>query len=192
MSGTGKASSGFGVFELFVALALLALIAGTMSASLGLGLQLDRRSQDAEAGLDPIAARLQLRRWIAGTVPPSRITPLKGFEGGPTSMSFITSTPTPFAPDAFALAVTAEVMEDRLVLTATPLGRQGTELSSTRRVLAGSATQVSFAFGSTNEGQIEWTTDWSDENRLPDLVRIEMDEGSEPEWPLFAAPLVLR
>ena len=99
--------TGLSLFELLIALALLAFIAMALASSFSLGGRLFVKSAQIAALSDELALRSRLRGWLGAATPPSLLTgfALK-FEGKSDQLTFVTLTPTPFAPDAAGMAIT--------------------------------------------------------------------------------------
>ena len=184
--------TGLSLFELLIALALLAFIAMALASSFSLGGRLFVKSAQIAALSDELALRSRLRGWLGAATPPSLLTgfALK-FEGKSDQLTFVTLTPTPFAPDAAGMAITVTAAGNTLSLTAVAFDDDGKELSRYSGVLADDATQVTFSYYLAEGEDSGWQNTWSDTARLPDLVRIEMSEGSEPSWPEFTVSLLM-
>ena len=184
--------TGLSLFELLIALALLAFIAMALASSFSLGGRLFVKSTQIAALSDELALRSRLRGWLGAATPPSLLTgfALK-FEGQSDGLNFVTLTPTPLAPDAAGLAISVTAADNTLSLNAIAFDDDGVEISSYSGILANNATQVTFSYYLTDGETIGWQNSWTDTARLPDLVRIEVSEGSEPSWPEFTVSLLM-
>lgn len=184
--------TGLSLFELLIALALLAFIAMALASSFSLGGRLFVKSTQIAALSDGLALRSRLRGWLGAATPPSLLTgfALK-FEGQSDGLSFVTLSPTPFAPDAAGLAISVTAAGNTLSLTAVAFDDDGDEISSYSGMLTEGATQVTFSYYLAEGEGSGWQSSWTDTARLPSLVRIEVGEGSEPSWPEFTVRLLM-
>ncbi|MCW3783537.1 prepilin-type N-terminal cleavage/methylation domain-containing protein [Defluviimonas salinarum] len=183
-------SAGLSLLELLVALALLALVAGGLASSLRLGILAYERSRATGPTAAGLALRVRLRDWLAQVVPPHQLLPYPaGFEGRADRLSFITLAPTPFMPDAAALRVEVRLNGSDLTLSASGLDDDGIALDTHSGILTANAGQAAFGYYDRTQGL--WLSDWTDGSRLPDLVRLEVPPGSDPDWPvLVVRPLL--
>lgn len=184
--------SGLSLFELLIALALLAFISAALASSFNLGSRLFVKSTEIAALSDELALRSRLRGWLSAATPPSLLTgfALK-FEGQSDGLTFVTLTPTPFAPDAAGLTIVVTTLDNTLSLTAIAFDDDGMEISSYSGLLAENATQVKFSYYEVEEQELGWQNSWANTASLPDLVRIEVGEGSKPDWPEFSVRLLM-
>ena len=187
-----NARSGLSLFELLVALALLALITAGLAGALGMAVRVWDRAAGLYALSEEIALRGRLRSWLEQATPPTRLTPFPaGLTGSADGLSFVTLAETPFAPDAAALRVTVSREGDRLTLLAETLDDEGTTLSRIEGPLArGIAPR--FAYYDDMAQPPAWRDSWENTDTLPALVRITAEEGSTPDWPDFVVRPVLR
>lgn len=184
--------SGLSLFELLIALALLAFISAALASSFSLGSRLFVKSTQIAALSDELALRSRLRGWLSAATPPSLLTKFGlEFEGQSDLLSFATLTPTPFAPDAAGLTISVTISGDTLSLTAIAFDDDGEEISSYSGLLAENATQVKFSYYAAEEKELGWQKSWTSASNLPDLVRIEVGEGSKPDWPEFTVRLLM-
>lgn len=184
--------SGLSLFELLIALALLAFISATLASSFSLGSRLFVKSTQIAALSDELALRARLRGWLSAATPPSLLTGFElNFEGRSDGLTFVTLTPTPFAPDAAGLTITVTASDNTLFLTAIAFDDDGEEISSYSGLLAENAQQLKFSYYAAKEKELGWQESWTSTASLPDLVRIEMGEGSQPDWPEFSVRLLM-
>ncbi len=184
--------SGLSLFELLIALALLAFIAVALASSFSLGSRLFVKSTRIAALSDEYALRSRLRNWLSAATPPSLLTGFAlNFEGQSDKLTFVTLTPTPFAPDAAGLSITVTSTEKTLSLTAIAFDDDGKELSQYTGMLTNNAPDIRFSYYLSTGETPGWRNDWSETARLPDLVRITAGEGSQPEWPEFTVKLLM-
>ncbi|KNG93784.1 hypothetical protein [Pseudaestuariivita atlantica] len=185
--------SGLGLFELLVALALLAMIAAGLAGSLTLAIGLfDRTSVTQDDAM--LATRTRLRGWLATAAPPTRLVPFPArFIGVEDGFSFVTVSDTPFAPDATALRVAVQVTDDTLRLTATALDDTG-NVMDTWTTLVPVTIPLSVSYFDETREPARWRARWTRQAALPSLVRIApaspRDAGED--WPEFVARTVLR
>lgn len=185
--------AGLSLFELLIALALLALLSVGLGAALNLGAQLYARTAELGASAEEIALRTRLRRWLMAATPPSRLTPFPaGLTGSPEALSFTTLSETPFAPEAAALRVSVAVENGTLRLTAATMTDDGDTIGAYDRALATGLTGLRITYFDAAAEPPGWREAWDDASRLPDLVRIEADPGSLPAWPEFTVRPRLR
>ncbi|WP_457645935.1 prepilin-type N-terminal cleavage/methylation domain-containing protein [Profundibacter sp.] len=184
--------SGLSLFELLIALALLAFISLALASSFNLGSRLFVKSTEMAALSDELALRSRLRGWLATATPPSLLAgfALK-FEGQSDGLTFVTLTPTPFAPDAAGLSVSIKSEDTTLSMTVIAFDDDGAELHRYSGTLANNTTEVRFSYFSATDEIPNWRTEWNETARLPDLVRIEMAEGSQPDWPEFTVKILM-
>ena len=186
--------SGLSLFELLIALALLAFIAVALASSFNLGSRLFVKSTQIAALSDEYALRSRLRSWLSSATPPSLLAGFTlNFKGQNDSLTFVTLTPTPFAPDAAGLSVSVISTDNTLTLTATAFDDDGKELTQYSGTLANNTTDVRFSYYLATGENAGWKNEWIETARLPDLVRIEVGKGSQPDWPEFTVkPLMTQ
>jgi prepilin-type N-terminal cleavage/methylation domain-containing protein len=184
--------SGLSLFELLIAMALLALIAAGLSGTIGLGLRLNDRTEALAAFHEPLAARRLLRQLLQSALPPNRITPFENrFEDDPNGLSFMTLGGRSLAPDAAALKVSVRVKDQALSLLVEAVDDQGRLSPVLTKTLADAAEGTEILFFDRATDPPNWTDQWDDGDRLPALVSIRIEPGSQPDWPEFTvAPLL--
>ncbi|MEP6016984.1 MAG: hypothetical protein ABJ251_00675 [Paracoccaceae bacterium] len=182
--------SGLSLFETLVSLALLSFLAVGLSASLGLGVRtLDRVKANTNFSQE-LALRGQLRNWLATAVPPQRLTRIETTLGGqPDRLEFVTFAPTGFNPQAAALSVIIEIEADLISMTLEALDDEGSPTESSQSILATGVVNGQISYFDAAADPPSWRSDWTEETRIPSLVRIEADNGSEPEWTEFTVRL---
>lgn len=167
-------------------MALLALIAAGLTGTIGLGIRLNDRTEEVAALHEPLAARRLLRQLLQSAVPPSRITPFDNrFDGGPQGLTFSTLGGRSIAPEAAALRVSVRFEGQALLLVVEAVDDQGGLSSVLDTTLAGAVTGAQILFLDRAADPPSWTDRWEDEDRLPSLVSIRVEPGSEPDWPEF-------
>lgn len=184
--------SGLSLFELLIALALLAFITVVLASSFSLGSRLFVKSTRIATASDELALRSRLRGWLSSATPPSLLAgfALK-FEGRNNTLTFVTLSPTPFAPNAAGLAITVTNAANTLSLTAIAFDDDGKELSQYSGLLTENAPDIRFSYYQSTGETPGWKSEWIETARLPDLVRIEVGEGSQPNWPEFTVKPLL-
>ncbi|MEP4627163.1 MAG: hypothetical protein ABJR46_16605 [Tateyamaria sp.] len=182
--------SGLSLFETLVSLALLSFLAVGLSASLGLGVRtLDRVRASANLSQE-LALRAQLRNWLATATPPQRLTRIETrLVGQPGRLEFVTFAPTGFSPEAAALSVIVEIEAGLISMTLEALDDGGTPIENSRRALASGVVNGQISYYDATAIPPSWRSEWGEANRIPSLVRIEADNGSEPEWTEFTVRL---
>ncbi|WP_284165980.1 hypothetical protein [Frigidibacter sp. SD6-1] len=180
------------MFELLIALSLLAFIAAALSSTLGLGIRLYKRTDTHDQTASALAARIRLRTMIGAALPPSRLTPFTTeFLGNSNGFSFTTLSARGAAPDAAAFRVAVSVLDKELQLQVAALGDDGHQAPYSTLTLVIDPDQVMFSYLDGAADPPDWRAFWSEPDRLPDLVRIEIAPGSIPAWPEFTAATYL-
>lgn len=184
--------SGLSLFELLIALALLAFISAALASSFSLGGRLFVRSTEIAALSDELALRARLRGWLASSAPPSL---LAGFDlkfiGQNDHLNFVTLTATPFEVTAAGMAIAIKTKDNTVILTATTFDDDGKALNQYSETLANNVSNVSISYFTSSGETVGWQNSWENTTQLPELVRIEMDVGSRPDWPEFTVRLLM-
>ena len=185
-----SARAGLSLLELLVALALLALVAGGLAGSLDLAIRLFDRAQAEDRPGAALALRTGLRSWLAAARPP--LPDGDGppaFRGTASGMTFLTSSPAAFRPEASLTRVELRAEAGDLILEAGALAADGAAAALQRGTLASTVSEVRFSYHAGQDGG--WRPTWDDPTALPAAVRIEA-EGGDPPWPPFTVRLLLR
>lgn len=184
--------SGLSLFELLIALALLAFISAALASSFSLGSRLFVKTTQIAALSDELALRSRLRGWLSAATPPSLLTGFGlGFEGQNDQLTFTTLSPTPFAPDAAGLAITVTASGETLSLTAAAFDDDGKEIANYSGLLAENVAQVTLSYYAADAPELGWQNSWTNATSLPTLVRINVAEGSRPYWPEFTVKILM-
>jgi prepilin-type N-terminal cleavage/methylation domain-containing protein len=184
--------SGLSLFELLIAMALLALIAAGLTGTIGLGIRLNDRTEELAAIHEPVAARRLLRQLLQSALPPNRIIPFENrFEGDAQGLTFTTLGGRSLAPDAAALRVSVRVEDQTLSLLVEAVDDRGGLSSVLATTLAEAAKGTEILFFDRATDPPTWTNRWEEGERLPTLISIRVEPGSQPDWPEFTvAPLL--
>jgi prepilin-type N-terminal cleavage/methylation domain-containing protein len=186
-------NSGLSLLELLIALALLALIAGGLAASMGLGVRLYDRTSIQSDEVDEIALRIRLRALLAAAEPPSPSLPFPGgLEGNANGFAFTTLAASQLFPESAALRVIVTGENGALQMRIEALDDNGRGFDNLSRTLATEISGLSFGYYDDAEDSAAWLATWTETTRLPALVRIEAEAGSTPDWPEFTVRLRLR
>lgn len=178
--------SGLSLFEMLIALALLALIAAGLAGALSLGVRLSDRSTTLDKFANEITLRLKLRTWLEVASVPQKGSPFpQGFNGSTNAFSFLTFSETPFAPNAAAMHIRVWGQKPALFLQVSTLDDDGKVIDQFEELLADRVENLLVQYYDTRATPPGWQYAWTDQTRLPDLVRIQMDRGSLPDWPEF-------
>ena len=177
--------------ELLVALVLVSVIAAGLAATTNLGVRLLDRTEKLPQHHAEISLRLRLRYWLSRSVPGALLANFEtGLVGDATKLSFTTLAPAPFAPESAALRIHIDAAGADLIIIVEQLDDDGEVQERDQRILTRGITQARIAYYDTTGEMPDWRDVWDDTNRLPTLVRIVVDEGSVPDWPVFTVRLV--
>lgn len=181
------------LLELLLALILMALMAAAIAAMLGFGLQLRDRSTTTDAQSDAITARVRLREFLAEALPPPVQTPgfPTAFEADVDGFSFTTLAARHLASGAAALRISVRQFGSTLELRISRLSDTGQSEPLFNASLATNVANIKFSYLDMTLNSPVWRSSWKDPTRLPTLVRIEIPEGSMPDWPEFTVRTVL-
>jgi type II secretory pathway component PulJ len=186
------ATQGLTIIELLLSVTLLVLITGFLAG----GLQVARRAFDADrraaADAEIDQAVTVLTNQIASAFPltDTRSGALN-FDGGPNGLTFVSLDQGRANRGGLKHAVIRRVGTD-LTIAVTSLTRRQADDGSERRpiVLLGRVADVQFSyFGVSNQKAAPaWSPEWSEMDRLPDLVSVRLDwkEARAPTTVLVA------
>ena len=177
---------GLSLLEILVALALLAAIMVGLLAATRMSVGLLDRTATITQDNPALAMRVRLRGWLERAATPNNVTdiPLM-FQGDDQAFTFTTFAYAGFATDSAALRITVELKEGDLSMITAGLDHDGNENASYTHFLAKNVSNASISYFDRASDVNDWVSIWDHSNRLPNLVRIEMDEGSKPDWPNF-------
>jgi general secretion pathway protein J len=203
---TRGAPRGFTLLELVAALAILALIAG----SIAVGIRLASRSIERGEAVARDAARLRaavgiVERAVRSLSPlplPAGGDPAVYFSGEGKKLRFLTDlAPATFGGGGMRLISFFEISGETgglAVATASPFRAEGAgswEGTEKAKVLVPGATEVSFTYseGPAKDGTWEWLPAWEPKNpgSLPAAVRVEFTAPGEegPRKTAFVVPV---
>lgn len=196
---------GFTLIELLVSLALLAVTATLLLASLTAAKDVERRAEAAATSSESVAAAQNvLRSRIEAMIPETffvRSTPITDVRGDDRILSF-TATPAeslrPAPPRRYRLALTRAgelSLFDVERLSSRPDPLLPAVVGWNRAPLLGNVTGLRIAyFGvAPPDNQRRWRDVWQGRPRLPELVRIRVSfaPGDRRVWPdLIVRPAV--
>ncbi|WP_170328190.1 prepilin-type N-terminal cleavage/methylation domain-containing protein [Ruegeria arenilitoris] len=186
-----NARSGLSLFELLIALALLALIAVGLTGAVSFAVSVYDRARLDPEHYEQIALKTRLRSWLSNASPASGITPYPvNFVGEVRRLEFTTTHSKGFASEAAALRVLVENNAGNLVVIASGMDDDGDLLAVHTATIATGIDPVFSYFDAQSENPA-WAAEWVNVARLPDLVRIESTKGAPSNWhTLIVKPLL--
>ena len=183
-----RSKLGMTLLELLVALALLAAISTALLSATGMGIRGLERAQETAEYDDSTLTRLQLRRWLRSAASPALLTPVNtDFVGTSAGFEFTTFLPSGHAPQAAALRVTVEIMDQNLAVHIDALDDQSEIVSDLTRELVLGVSNVSIMYLANHADGETWLTEWNTDLELPLAVKIEAQESNV--WPFFLVKL---
>lgn len=196
-----RPARGFTLVEMLVALAVAGLLVSLVYGTIRVGQRsvaaLDRQVEQAETMRIGWQFMHDALTRAAPAVDPARPDSRTGFEGGPDRLVFIASMPGYVGiegPMRITLAILAEADGEQLLLSRErleeePPPSEGAPLERAVLVEHLDGLQIEY-FGQHEPGEPPtWQAFWDLENRLPNLVRIQVRPAEGPAWPvLIAAP----
>jgi general secretion pathway protein J len=197
-----RSDAGFTLVEVLAALALLSLLSLTLIGALRFGLAAwERAETHAERVDNVVLAQNFLRRLIEDAYPFfSAADPTRGeidFEGTAVGLRLLAPTPQALGGSGRSrVSLSIERREERLdLVVAVRPELAGDTGTATRRVLVGDVQSVELSY--FGKGRSErapgWRNQWTKEQALPQLVRIEVQfpAGDKRTWPeLVAGPRI--
>lgn len=183
---------GFTLLELMISLAVMAMIALMIGASMSAGSRILSRSAGYSAAVEEALARKDLRTYVEATLPsafPGSEQPQ--FQGSSETFQFeaIVDNGT-FWPGSPVKGTLAKQQDGRIVLTLTGLSDADQSELLLQSTLTGPKGQLDLAyFGRRSaEESLAWHTDWPTERGLPDLVKLVLSDGDHTLPPLIIRP----
>ncbi len=176
--------SGFSLIEAVVSLAILSLVAVSLSLALRDGSDLRKRFDGTEeeigeiSEVDATVRRLLERAWPGPNVP-STMSNL--FEGKPDRIVFLCDLPEQFGMGSLyrvTLSIRSSAGPTRLIIAVEPVDESGkNELREISLVQRLTAARFFFAKEVAN-GEAHWEQEWRNQAALPSLIRLELDYGT--------------
>jgi len=181
--------AGLSLLELLVSLTLLAFISLGLVGALGLGVRLYDRTSSLSVQSSPLAARTQLRSFLSAAEPrppETSGTAFTLFSGKHDSLEFTTYAFTELVPTASQLVVRLHVDNGYLRLHISGRDHSGSTIEEFGSVLASNVTSIAVSYFSNDT----WNESWDASGRLPQLVNVEINDGSLRNWPDFTVGLL--
>ena len=200
-----RASAGFTLLEMLVALTCVALIGVVLAESFGLALKSWRRAEAAgRVGGDMEAAERVLRRLVTSAVPlpgdgvAGAGTPIR-FDGRPHAVTFLAQAPPAFFDDdllQYRVALTGPASNRTLSVDWHIIGaaRNAAAQHGRSELLRDvQVFQLSYFGEASDGGDLTWTSAWSGRATLPRLIRFTLrhrDPTGFQERTLYIAPRI--
>jgi prepilin-type N-terminal cleavage/methylation domain-containing protein len=197
----GDGQSGVTLVEIIVALAVIALTLAIAASGFRLlarsgdrGAQVIARHDVLSRGIDVLRRdieRLERAVWKRGDKPEFV------FHGDATSLIFVVVEP-PFPSEAGPYFIVYAVLQqgDGAVLTRSRAPFD-TSVADIQRLPTEDAVaviegryQLRFRYLDRKDGQARWLSQWPDRHSLPELIRLDVIEGSGPMPPILFRPRV--
>lgn len=187
-----RSNSGLSLFELLVALALLALIAAGLASAISLGVRLHARTNSLAEHSNEIAHRIRLRSLLEQATSPNLLASFPvSFTGTNTRLEFTTLAMPQVFPQSAAIRISVFEENQTLKAELVAMDDNGTPLETISADLAHNAQGLSITYFDASSESPGWKDSWGQKESLPQLVKIELDEGSNPDWPEFTVKLML-
>ena len=186
-----RGERGFTLLELLVALALLGLIGVTLARTMGVTVEVWKRSSAQEARMEQVIVRNKLREWIERAKPADRRIGLRQqATGDAASFTFLTTKFLPINKVDTETEIGIRVLEGEIVVDIRVLDEnRSPKHNETRVLIEGIDGRLRYYERAERDGR--WTDTWPHEDRLPDLISIEVSVDNSLHWPPFvAAPLL--
>lgn len=183
-----KREAGFSLLEVLVALVILAIIGVAVSQTTSLTASVWRRTEGFPKQTEEALLRQHVRLWLETMKSPRSLIGLKSEpEGDQTQFQFITTTTPAIAPELTEARITlfSDVQEGRVLIEF--VSRDGKAAYQERRDLIDAPLVLKYF--DAIEGS--WRDEWTDKERLPGLISIEVGDRAATPWPpLIVAPLI--
>ena len=196
---------GFTLLELLIGMVLLGMMLTLLFGGLRLGSKSwDSGDQRADASAQLRATHGFIRRELGQALPlrwKSQVDTKLAFEGAPGTLKFV--APLPAHTSVGGLYLLGLELENsdggqRLIMKRAltdPATKDFSRLEQGEKsVLAEHVEHMAIAyFGSaTAESDPDWQEKWDDPQRLPLLVRIQVELSDERDWPDLVVPVVME
>ena len=184
-------NSGLSILELLVALSIVAVIAGGLAITTQFGVRVLDHTEELHIDNPRVILRSRLRTWLSRANPAGSLANLSvGFEGSEEGLRFTTFAAKGFAPESVALRIEIRLRQTSVDLSIEELDDDGGVLARHVRTLATNVRNLKVQYFDARAAQPGWVSNWDREGRLPALVQITAEPGSEPHWPEFSVRLV--
>jgi len=196
-----RATAGFTLVELLVALVIMGFISLMLASSLHTGIMAWHRTDalDATSG-DLLSSRTLLEDRVGFAYPYYDLTdptaPLVRFEGTEDHMVFLAPTPLAIGGAGFAryrLSIEADETGARLMLAASREQAWDDTAEPSPLVERAAAITLDYFGADEGDGSLRWQASWTNRRRLPRLIRIRVQFGAGDlrVWPdLIIAPRI--
>ena len=190
---SARRQSGLSVLELLVALALLGVIAATLTSTVTTSARVWERSKSFTARDGQVLLRAELRKWLETMKPHSRPWGRKQEAIGTATRFRFLTTDIPMAfPALSETRVTIELREDGarhdLWILLDALDRAGTVVAHEERLLAEDLDGARIRYYDADPEDPGWREAWEVARRRPALVSITADMPARIWPPLTVAP----
>lgn len=204
--GIARASGGFTLLEMVIALALLAAMLGLAWSGLGFALRgWDTGASKGRRAVDLQLAQNFLRRELAEVFPmrwKDPVTLRLAFEGDAKHVRFVSTRAAGASTGGLALVGLevepgADPRQRNLVMRRVLSDDKASDFSlvdkAEQTVLVPDVDAVAFAyFGAENDfNEPRWIDEWSFKGRIPQLVRMRVKTGDGTELPEIVARVML-
>ncbi len=193
-----RASGGFTLVEVLIAIALLALLSVMILGALRLGVRAWERGDAAYTGVEDVSfAQLILRRSLEEAYPQlvrGESATVIDFNGSETGVSFLGPAPQSLRPAGRARIVVRSVADGESVTLVIEIRPELANPENNGAVIVEPLIEglESVKFSYLPLGESGWRSAWTNETRLPALVKIEAEiTGGGRVWPtLIIAPRI--
>jgi len=190
---TRDRQSGLTVFELLIALVLLAMIGTILASTISTGARVWERSKSFPTADKTASLRLELRRWIEAAKPPQMPIGLKQeIVATPEKFQFLTTAffdshpPETEGRATITLARIDQGNRTQIEITLDALDPSGAVAQTDTWIVAelvGSA-RLRYYQRSTNLDDGAWVETWAAPRILPALVSLDFETPTR-DWPKF-------
>ena len=199
---TRKASAGgFTLLEILVALSLLGVVMTLVLGGLRLGARAWQAGDEESARTERFRTTFRLLRGLTDHMVPAQVIEEEEwryvFRGGAQALRMVAPAPSGAGKPAPYL-IWVEVRDTRgdadLTLSWRPFDGPADNLRQPREeeriVLVTGSRSIEFAYLPARivDGAPDWVSDWDDEDDLPALVRVRVENESS-EWPDLILPI---
>jgi len=189
-------SRGFTLLELVVAMAITTVLMAAIYGALHQGLRSWEKinlisNQDQEHYIFRQHLRTQLQTLIKLAIHNER-NPDLFFYGDNESIRFVaTLSPLQGSAGLYQYQLTTTQDDERpeiqVTVSAYSENQRETEHSPQEQLKLSSNAPLIFSYSDSTSTEIDWLASWPHKKRLPKLIRIAVEENSDPHWP----PLII-